>query len=301
MKKIFTSILTMVILSIAIVGCDKKDPNPKLDDEQEKATFVGYWEKTGITVDGYKGDKKESITDAEILAEVGREIPTYFEFTMTEMIFAEVGEAQSFTLDSKTSTMVFVDNEGHESNVKYELFKDNNTGTVIFIEEGESGSEYTTLHVTLKLKRIAKLPDEIVNNNEVRAALLGKWERQSFKIDIWKNGVFVEQITDPEELNEYGESREGLPHFFEFGNTSIYFADENKKRYQDYTIDAKSNTLTFIDDDYDGNETRSQLVNYIFSDDNKNLTLEIIFEDEDGSGEALHATVKLKKVTNWTF
>lgn len=181
MKRVFTFILTVVILSITIVGCSKKNPEPKLTEEEQaeldkkkdeevKAALVGKWERIGFEANAYKGGKLAvKITDDEMLAELQREMPSFFEITKTEFIMVDLVKdehnSQSYTLDSKTNTIIITDDlredgvEVMEATAKYDLAKDNNGLTIILQVDGIDSSDlYDAVHVTVKLKRIAAWP-----------------------------------------------------------------------------------------------------------------------------------------------
>lgn len=169
MKRTFTFILSVLFLSATLVGCDKNDSKPETKTEEEaKAALVGKWQRTNFDVDGYANGKfVMKVTDEAILAELIKEMPGFIEFTKTELIMVDlennVRASQSYTLDPKTSTITVTDDQRDdgvaptETQIKYDLSKDNNTATITIVLEEKFGV-FDALHFNVKLKKIANWP-----------------------------------------------------------------------------------------------------------------------------------------------
>src|SRR5690554_2517984 len=131
----------------------------------------------------------------------------------------------------------------------------------------------------------SKPKTEEETNETVKASLIGKWQTVDIKIAQEQDGKFV-KITDEEMLQEY---RNELPNFTEVTPDKFtMFWDPGAKNDPEqimemtYTLDAKTNTIILTEAPRsDGGEQTITYAKYELSEDKKNVTLIIEFNNED--------------------
>ncbi|HTN08726.1 hypothetical protein [Agriterribacter sp.] len=135
-------------------------------------------------------------------------------------------------------------------------------------------------------------------NEEIKTALTGKWQREHLSVKGYKDGQLIEEnITNEVILTELQKE---IPYYFEFTKNKFILIglDGDGPKEQSYTVDAKTHTIVLTDDSKEEiTEDDITRIRYELSKNNNELIIIVIFEEDFGNYNTLHVTVKLKRVS----
>lgn len=301
---------------------DDKKPDEKNEEELKKeandaakADLIGKWKRESMVLKIKEGG--ELVATDNIFEE---ELPTFFEFTLTEFntfLSPTQGDRKnSYTLDAETSSIILTDitegvaEEEEVTHMTYELSDDKNnlSAVITFNNVLEMGDEY---QLFIEIKRISEWPTEVAGeiadnkaDQEVKATLVGKWERVDFIVDGFKNGALVKKgITDTDLLEELQKE---MPYHFEFTMKKFIMHDleNNDSASNSYTLDSKSSSIVITDnhEDEPDREITEEDVTYLeyeLTSDNNSLSMVFVFDEDLGDYDKLKVTVKLKRIDSF--